>query len=335
MQIIENQPLTKLNTFGLAATADLFCEINSERELKNVLLLNDQPKFILGGGSNLLLTQNIGGLVLKNSILGRKIMIQTKSRAYVRVGGGENWHEFVRWSLDQNLSGLENLSLIPGTVGAAPIQNIGAYGVELKDCFKKLEAIDIKTGKKYFFHKKDCGFGYRDSIFKSVKKGRYFITAVWFSLRIEPKLNLEYGAITTTLAEKNIQNPTPRDVSDAVISIRQSKLPDPAKIGNSGSFFKNPEVSLELFEKIQILFPQIPNFPASDGRIKIPAGWLIEQCGWKGKRLGKAGCYEKQALVLVNLGGATGAEIWQLAQEIMASVFEKFEIRLETEVNII
>jgi UDP-N-acetylmuramate dehydrogenase len=336
MQFIENQSLTNLNTFGLPATADLFCEIKSERDLKNVLVLNNQPKFILGGGSNLLLTKNMGGLVLKNSILGREILQNVADdRVYVKVGSGENWHEFVRWTLDQNLFGLENLSLIPGTVGAAPIQNIGAYGAELKDCFVKLTAIHIKTGHKYIMRKKQCKFGYRDSIFKNEKKGKYFITAVWFSLSPKPELNLKYGAIAETLAEKNIQNPTPRDVSDAVISIRSSKLPDPAKIGNSGSFFKNPEVSLDLFMKIQILFPQIPNFPAPEGRIKIPAGWLIEQCGWKGKRLGNAGCYEKQALVLVNLGNATGAEIWQLAQAIIDSVFEKFAIQLETEVNVL
>lgn len=335
MQVIENQQLIDLNTFGLPATADFFCEINHPRDLQSALKLKHRPIFILGGGSNLLLTKNIAGLVLKNNLRGIEIKRRTAKKTWVRAAGGENWHQFVLWTLENNLSGLENLSLIPGTVGASPIQNIGAYGAELKDVFLKLEAIDLATGKARFFSKKDCQFGYRDSIFKRENKGRFFITAVWFSLPIEPKLNLNYGAINETLAAWGIQKPTARDVSEAVISIRQSKLPDPAVIGNSGSFFKNPEIDRAFFEKLVEKWPKMPHFTIDPTREKIPAGWLIEQCGWKGKRLGNAGCFEKQALVLVNHGGATGAEVWQLAQNIIASVESVFGIKLEAEVNVV
>ncbi len=335
MQIIENQPLVDLNTFGLHATADFFCEINHERDLLAALKTAHRPIFVLGGGSNLLLTKNVAGLVLKNNLEGIEIRRRTSKKTWVRAAGGENWHELVLWTLENGLSGLENLSLIPGTVGASPIQNIGAYGVELKDVFLKLEAIELATGKKQVFNKKSCQFGYRDSIFKRHEKGRFFISAVWFSLPNEPKLSLGYGAINDILAERGIQKPTPRDVSEAVVSIRQSKLPDPAIIGNSGSFFKNPEIDRALFEKLAEKFPKMPHFPLADGREKIPAGWLIEQCGWKGRRLGNAGCFEKQALVLVNLGGATGAEVWQLAQNIIASVDQTFGIKLAPEVNVI
>ena len=335
MQLIENQPLINLNTFGLPASADFFCEINRESDLREALKLPQRPIFILGGGSNLLLTKNIAGLVLKNNLRGIKIVRKTPKKTWIRVAGGENWHQFVLWTLENGLNGLENLSLIPGTVGASPIQNIGAYGVEIKDLFLKLEAIDLITGKKRIFTKQYCQFGYRDSIFKREMKGRFFITAVWFSLENAPKLNLGYGAINDTLAEKGIKNPTSKDVSDAVIAIRQSKLPDPAVIGNSGSFFKNPEVSRDFYEKMVEKWPKMPHFSLPDGHEKIPAGWLIEQAGWKGKRLGNAGCFEKQALVLVNHGGATGAEVWQLAQNIISSVEQQFGIKLEAEVNVI
>ncbi len=335
MQLVENQPLQQLNTFGLAARAEFFVEIKTEADLRAALKTPPGPVFVLGGGSNLLLTKDVRGLVLKNSLTGIETRRRTANRTWVRAAGGENWHRLVLWSLDQGLAGLENLSLIPGTVGAAPIQNIGAYGVELKDAFLKLEAVELATGRRRVFSKEECRFGYRDSFFKREGKGKFFITAVWFSLRNEPRLNLEYGAIRETLAERGIEKPTAKDVSDAVVAIRRSKLPDPAEIGNSGSFFKNPEVETSFCLKLLKGWPKMPHFDLGGGRSKIPAGWLIEQCGWKGRRLGNAGCYEKQALVLVNLGGATGEEVWQLAQQIIQSVEEKFGVRLEPEVNVI
>lgn len=335
MQLIENQSLEKLNTFGLAASAAHFIEAKTETEIRAALKLNLAPLFILGGGSNLLLTKNWPGLVLKNSLRGMTIERRFANHVWVRAGGGEAWHDFVWWTLANGLSGLENLSLIPGTVGAAPIQNIGAYGVEITDTFLKLEAIEISTGRTIIFNKQACKFGYRNSIFKTEKKGQFIISAVWFRLPTTPKLNLKYGAIRETLAQMGIENPSPTDVSNAVITIRKSKLPDPAVIGNSGSFFKNPEIDRPFFEKLKNGWPEIPHFDAPGGLVKIPAGWLIEQCGWKGKRLGQAGCHEKHALVLVNLGGATGAEIWQLAGQIIESVHQKFGIRIEPEVNVI
>ncbi len=336
MQLIENQPLKDFNTFGLDASAAHFFEAKTEADVRSVLKKTPRPILVLGGGSNILLTQKtVGGLVLKNSILGKSVEKRFKNTVWARVGGGENWHETVMWSLENGLAGLENLSLIPGTVGAAPIQNIGAYGVELKDVFLKLEAIDLETGRKRSFSAKECHFGYRDSFFKKELRGRFLISAVWFRLFLKPKINVSYGAIADVLNEKGIASPTARDVSEAVISIRRSKLPDPAVIGNSGSFFKNPTIERAFFEKISTKWPKMPAWPQENGSVKIPAGWLIEQCGWKGQRLGNAGCYEKQALVLVNLGGATGAEVWALAEKIIASVAEKFGIRLEAEVNVI
>lgn len=336
MKIVENYSLQSLNTFGIPAKAKFFLEANSESDLRYAFQQNIKPLLILGGGSNMLLTNDFDGLVVKNNLLGKTITTQSEDDAIVRIGAGENWHQLVGWSLEQGFGGVENLSLIPGTVGAAPIQNIGAYGVELQDVFYQLEAMDIATGEVHIFSKKDCQFGYRNSIFKNELKGKYCITQVYlkFSTR-NHQINTTYGAIQDTLAAQNIDNPTIRDVSDAVIAIRNSKLPDPAKLGNSGSFFKNPEISVNQFQALQTKFPNIISFPGSDGKIKVPAGWLIEQCGWKGTRRGDAGCYDKQALVLVNYGNATGAEIWQLAQDIVASVDAKFGIRLTPEVNVI
>jgi UDP-N-acetylmuramate dehydrogenase len=325
MKIQKNVSLLPYNTFGLEAIAANFCHVSTEKELQQVLKNTKETPLILGGGSNLLLT-----------IRGLEIARDFKHKVWVSVGGGEVWHDFVLWAIKNNWGGVENLSLIPGTVGASPVQNIGAYGVEIKDTFVGLYAIHLKTGKKHYFNKKQCAFGYRDSIFKHQAKGQYCITSVLFSLTKAPhKLHLNYGDITKTLEADNIKQPSISDVSNAVIKIRSSKLPDPKKFGNCGSFFKNPEISLADFVPIKEKFPNIISYALPDDMVKIPAGWLIEQCGWKGKRVGNTGCYEKQALVLVNHGGAKGQEVKQLAVDIIASVWDKFGIRIEAEVNII
>jgi UDP-N-acetylmuramate dehydrogenase len=304
--------------------------------LQAALYSDFQPKMILGGGSNVLFGGDVKGLVVHNALRGIEITREFKNRVWVTVGGGENWHQFVRWAVENGYGGIENMSLIPGTVGAAPVQNIGAYGVELKDVFVYLEAID-QTGKRHILNKTKCRFGYRDSIFKREAKGQYWITAVTFSLtRLGyHKLNLSYGDIRKTLEANNITKPGIADISQAVIQIRRSKLPDPAQIGNCGSFFKNPEMERNVLTRIQQTHPQVPHYDLPDGRVKIPAGWFIEQCGWKGKRVGNTGSYEKQALVLVNYGGATGQEVQQLAANIIASVHKTFGVQLEPEVNMI
>ncbi len=336
MEIRQNFSLQPLNTFGLEATADNFTAIFSENELRTALRSGLRPVFILGGGSNILLTGNLRGLVIQNKIGGIEIIPKSKNKVWVEVGGGVVWHEFVLWAVENGFGGVENLSLIPGSVGAAPVQNIGAYGVELKDVFVKLSAIDLKTGKKQGFSKAECQFGYRNSFFKNAGKGRFCITSVTFELTTAGhKINTNYGDLQKTLAENGISNPQISDISRAVIQIRSSKLPDPAKIGNCGSFFKNPEISREEYDNLLEINEKAPHFPLPDGRVKVPAGWLIEQCGWKGKRVGNAGCYEKQALVLVNLGGATGEDVKKLAADIIQSVFEKFGVSLEAEVNIL
>lgn len=337
MQIEYNVSLKDYNTFGLEAKAAAFVEVHSVEELQEALRENQGklPIFILGGGSNLLLTQDVPFLVIKNAIKGITIVEEAETDLVLAVGGGENWHQLVMKTLDNGLSGLENLSLIPGTVGAAPIQNIGAYGVELKDVFEKLEAVELATGNLQTFDAAACKFGYRDSVFKQELKGKFCITTVFLRLSKKPLINTNYGAIREVLKERHIEQPTSRDVSDAVIFIRQSKLPDPAKLGNSGSFFQNPEIERSQFERLQQQFPNIIHYDLPDGRVKIPAGWLIEQCGWKGKRVGNTGSHKDQSLVLVNYGGATGAEVWQLAQDIIASVKEKFGIELTPEVNVL
>ncbi|HFB99818.1 MAG TPA: UDP-N-acetylmuramate dehydrogenase [Phaeodactylibacter sp.] len=335
MQIQKNKSLQSLNTFGIEAKAESFVEVHSVKELQGVLKENNASIFVLGGGSNLLLTKDIKGLVIHNNIKGRKIEREFKHVAYVSAGGGENWHQFVLWTIEKGLGGIENLSLIPGRVGASPIQNIGAYGVELKDVFHRLEAVELATGELRVFRKKDCAFGYRESIFKKKYKGKFCITKVVLKLSKRPKINLTYGAIAQTLALQNIKNPTIKEVSNAVIQIRSSKLPDPAELGNSGSFFKNPEISKRQFRSLQKAFPHIVFYPLKNEKIKIPAGWLIEQCGWKGKRIGNTGCHAQQALVLVNYGNATGKEIQTLALKIMDSVKTKFGIELKMEVNVV
>lgn len=335
--------LRPYNTFGLDAKARLFAAFRSEDELRALLRLPEvqaAPKLVLGGGSNLLLTRDFDGVVLKNEIRGLATLPDEApdGTVLVRAGAGESWHGLVEYALGQELAGLENLSLIPGTVGAAPLQNIGAYGVELQDAFEYLEAVHISSGEPRRFSREECGFGYRESVFKGPLRGQYIVTGVVLRLHQQPRpANTGYGAIRTTLEEMGVtEEPTPQQVSQAVISIRRSKLPDPAQVGNAGSFFKNPEVSQAKFDALKAQYPELPGYPVPGG-VKVPAGWLIEQCGWKGHRAGEGryGVHDRQALVLVNHGGATGAEVRALAEDIIASVREKFGIELHPEVNII
>lgn len=339
MNIKEHVSLKSYNTFGIDAKADFFVDANTTEELQEILksdfYKSQKNILILGGGSNILLTGDFHGLVLKISITGKEIEKEDPEHAWVKAGAGEIWHDLVLFTLSKGLGGIENLSLIPGTVGAAPMQNIGAYGVEIGEVFEQLEAVEIDTGEIRTFDKKTCAFGYRDSIFKKSAKGKYIITHVVLKLMKEKhRLNIEYGAIKQTLNQMNVKEPSVKDISDAVIQIRQSKLPDPVKIGNAGSFFKNPIISTEHFKELEQKFPEIPHYPQHDG-IKVPAGWLIEQCGWKGKRRNNIGVHDLQALVLVNLGGGKGEDLKQLAEDIQASVKEKFDIELEPEVNFI
>ena len=338
MNIQHNVSLQPYNTFGIDVTASKFVRFESVQELTEVLQhpeIKHEEKLVLGGGSNLLFTKNFEGVVLQNGIKGIEIVSEDTEVAYVKAGGGEVWHEFVSYTLEQNLGGIENLSLIPGTVGAAPLQNIGAYGVELKDVFQELEAVHIETGKAATFKAADCLFGYRESVFKNKLKGQYIVTSVTFRLQKKHTLNTSYGAITTTLQEMQVQQPTIQDVSAAVCHIRRTKLPDPAQIGNAGSFFKNPEIPLDQYQKLKDQYPGIPSYPVTETTVKVPAGWLIEQCGWKGKVIDNYGVHKNQALVLVNYGGASGNNIRQLALDIIQSVEDKFGIRLKPEVNII
>ncbi|MBA4153427.1 UDP-N-acetylmuramate dehydrogenase [Flavobacterium sp.] len=337
MQIHKNFSLKKYNTFGIEAKARQFVSVHSVDEL--ITVLNENPttkKFILGGGSNMLLTQDIDALVIHLDLKGKKIIDENDDFVWVESQAGENWHEFVIWTIDQNFGGLENLSLIPGNVGTTPIQNIGAYGVEIKDTFVLCEAIHSETQELMIFTNEKCKFGYRESIFKNEVKDEFIITSVVFKLtKKEHKLNTSYGAIETELEKQHITNPTLKDVSNAVISIRQSKLPDPKELGNSGSFFKNPVILKTDFEKIQQKFPEMPHYVVSETEVKVPAGWLIEQAGFKGKRFGDAGIHRNQALVLVNYGNATGQEILAVAKDIQATIQATFSISIETEVNII
>ena len=337
--IQENVSLKPYNTFGIEVQTRYFAEASSEADLETILdwyrAQKNGPLLVLGGGSNVLFTKNWPGLVLKISLQGRSVHEQCAIGA-----AGESWHEFVLWTLDQGLYGLENLSLIAGQVGTAPMQNIGAYGVEIKDVFDSLKAININTGKVKTFTHQDCGFGYRDSVFKQAEKGQWIITEVKFKLSSTPQLKTDYGTIQTTLQAHGITKPTPQQLSQAVIAIRQSKLPDPSQIGNAGSFFKNPVIKGSVLEKIQAHYPDIPYYEVAtptgeDQNYKVPAGWLIEKTGWKGHNRQTHGVHDKQALVLVNYGGASGHEIWQLAQEIQQSVKKHFGITLTPEVNVI
>lgn len=337
MNIQENISLKDHNTFGIDVKARFFVEITGLVQLQKVLDLKAYPKkFMIGGGSNMLLTKDIDALVMHIQLKGISLVHEDEDTVEIKVMAGENWHELVMWSLEQGYGGLENLSLIPGNVGTTPIQNIGAYGVELKDVFVSCAAMDIKTGELQGFDREACKFGYRDSIFKQEAKDKYIITSV--NLKLTKKghvLHTGYGSIEKELREKGIVHPTIKDVSDAVISIRQSKLPDPKKIGNSGSFFKNPIISKKTFDKFIKKHPGAPFYEMEENEYKIPAGWLIEQCGFKGKRFGDAGVHEKQALVLVNYGNATGKEILALAQNIQDEVKKKYNIKIQPEVNII
>ena len=337
MEILTDFSLKNYNTFGIEAKATQFVAVHDLADLKTVLEQNkSQKKFILGGGSNMLLTKDIEALVIHVDLKGKKIKQENDDFVWVESQAGENWHEFVLWTINQDFGGLENMSLIPGNVGTTPVQNIGAYGTEIKDTFVSCEAMAIENQEIRTFTKEECHFGYRESIFKNDVKDQYIITAVVFKLtKRNHKINTSYGDISGELLKNNITNPTLKDVSNAVIAIRKSKLPDPAELGNSGSFFKNPIVLKSDFEKIHQQFPEMRYFDISETEVKVPAGWLIEQAGFKGKRFGDAGIHKNQALVLVNYGKATGQEILNVSKEIQATVFQKFGIHIEAEVNVI
>lgn len=337
MNIQEHISLKPYNSFGLEAKARFFVEVTGLVQLQKVLELEAYPKkFILGGGSNMLLTKDINALVIHIAMKGIQVVEQDERYVEVKAMAGENWHDLVLWCLDRDYGGLENLSLIPGQVGTAPIQNIGAYGIELKDVFVSCEAMEVKTGELLAFDAQDCQFGYRDSLFKQGGKDKYIISSVTLRLsRKDHRLHTGYGAIEDELRKRGIVYPTIRDISDVVIAIRSQKLPDPKELGNSGSFFKNPVVPKKRFDKLQKQHPEIPFYELDGELFKIPAAWLIEQCGFKGKRFGDAGVHEKQALVLVNYGGASGKEILELAQKIQGEVKRSFGLELQPEVNII
>jgi len=330
-----NKNLKEYNTFGISVKTEMFAVFSSIEELKQILSLRNNKKLlVLGGGSNLLLTKDFDGLVIKNEIKRFEVIEETASEVIVESGAGENWHEFVLNCIDKGFGGIENLSLIPGSVGASPMQNIGAYGVEIKDVFESLSAYHIASGEIHYFDKTKCEFGYRESIFKNKVKGEYIILTVTFRLTKNPTINSSYGAINEQLKVMGIQEPTIKELSSAVIAIRQSKLPDPKIIGNAGSFFKNPTVEIALLEQIQKNYPDIPNYPAVNGK-KLAAGWLIEKAGWKGRTFDNYGVHKLQALVLVNYGNCTGQEIFDLSSQIIQDVFEKFGVLLEREVNIL
>lgn len=335
MQIQQNISLKNFNTFGIDAIAKQYVSVSNLGELQKVLS-EHKNVFVLSGGSNLLFVNDIDKLVIHLNLKGIKTKEISKNQVLVSVKAGENWHDFVLWCIEHNLGGLENLSLIPGNVGTCPIQNIGAYGVEVKDTIDTVKAIEIETGELRTFKNSECDFDYRNSVFKNSLKGKYIITEVTFLLTKEShQLNYSYGAIQSELEALNITAPSIKNISDAVIKIRNSKLPNPKEIGNSGSFFKNPIISKQLFEKLIVAHPNMPSYTVNDDFVKVPAGWLIEQSGFKGKRFGETGSHKNQALVLVNYGKATGLEIYALAKKIQATIFSNFEINLEIEVNVI
>lgn len=337
MQIRDNADLSSFNTMGVKASARYLAEVNSRDELTTLMESKNfrhLDKMVLGGGSNILFKNDYDGLIILNKIKGIRVVEENPEEIVLEIGAGENWHELVMYCVERGWGGIENLSLIPGSVGAAPIQNIGAYGVELEEVFVQLEAFLMEEGQFRIFKKEECNFGYRDSIFKQELKSKVVITSVVLKLNKKPEAVTAYRALEEKLEEKGITSPTIKEISEAVIEIRQSKLPDPAEIGNTGSFFKNPVVDPEVFARIQKEYPDIPHYPAGD-QIKIPAAWLIDTCGWKGRREGDAGVHEMQALVIVNYGNATGQEIWALAEKIRASVKEQFGIALVPEVNVV
>lgn len=330
--------LTSYNTLNVEAKASSFLSVTSAEQLTGFIEESSgeySDIFVLGGGSNVLFVDNYDGLILHVSIKGKEILKEDDNHVWLQIGAGENWHETVLYCVGKGWGGIENLSLIPGTVGAAPIQNIGAYGVELQEVFENLEAIELVSGEKRTFNKQDCRFGYRDSIFKNELKGKYVVTEVTLKLSKNPSVNTSYGAISSELKNRGIENPDIRDISDVVIDIRNSKLPNPEDLGNAGSFFKNPIVSKQKFERLRQQYPSIPGYKLNTIETKIPAGWLIEEAGLKGKVFGNAGTYKQQALVIVNHGGATGQEILELANKIRTAVKNKFGIELVPEVNIV
>ncbi|WP_138993556.1 UDP-N-acetylmuramate dehydrogenase [Larkinella sp. C7] len=340
LDIQSHVSLKSYNTFGIDAKARYWVEIDTEEQLRTLFQVSEflaAPKLILGGGSNLLFTRDFEGLVIKMSIQGIKVVREDASHVFVKAGAGVNWHQLVLFCVQNSYAGIENLSLIPGTTGAAPMQNIGAYGVEIEQVFDHLEAVDIQTGETRIFNHAECRFGYRESVFKHEAKGKYIISSVTFRLNKQPVFHIEYGAIRETLATMGVSedNLSIKAISEAVIRIRRSKLPNPAEIGNAGSFFKNPEISKDDYARLKTEYPTLPGYPTGDLTMKVPAGWLIEQCGWKGKHIGPAGVHSKQALVLVNHGGATGAEILNVAHQVQQSVEDRFGIRLNPEVNIV
>ena len=336
--IKENFSLKRFNAFGLDVSCRYFADIGSEKDIQKLIAdkkYSGSPKFVLGGGSNILFTKDFDGIILHNCFEGIGVVSVDDDYAFVKAGAGEIWHQFVLYCIEKNFGGIENLSLIPGYVGAAPIQNIGAYGEELQNVFHSLTAIDLAKGEQKIFSHDECRFGYRDSVFKREAKNTYIITDVTLRLNKHPEANTTYGAIEHELEKIKITSPTIRDVSNVVIKIRQSKLPDPKTIGNCGSFFKNPVISLDKYDRLKKIFPDLVAYPAPGYMTKLSAGWMIEQCGWKGKRVGNAGMHKDQALVLVNYGGATGRELLTHAAEVQKSVKETFGIIMEAEVNVL
>ena len=337
MDIIKNKSLKSYNTFGIDCNSSFFTRINTLKDLEELYqqpLFKNQKKLILGGGSNILFTSNFEGLVIKNEIKGIEIIKETKDVVEVQIGAGVNWHEFVIYAVNNKWGGVENMSLIPGNCGTAPMQNIGAYGVEIKDTFISLNAYEIETGETVSFDRKKCDFGYRESVFKNNLKDQYIILDITLRLQKKPKLNTKYGDINNTLIKNNISKPTIKDVSNAVIEIRTSKLPNPKEIGNAGSFFKNPIIQQDQFKELKTKFPEIVSYPVNENQVKLAAGWLIEKAGWKGKDFGSFGVHKKQSLVLVNYNNASGKEIFDLSQDILEDVYQKFQVKLEREVNI-
>ena len=338
MEIAKNFSLKRFNTFAVDASAKAFVNAADEDEMFEILSaeeLRPYPKFILGGGSNVLFTKDYEGIVIRNSIPGIEIIKEDDDSAIVEAGAGVVWNELVNFCVDRNLGGIENLALIPGTAGAAPIQNIGAYGEELSETFNSLRGFYIDTVKPAICYKSDCNFGYRNSIFKNELKGRFVVTKIQLKLNKNPEIKTGYGNVRDELEKSGKSSFTIKDVRDAVVKIRKEKLPDPAVIGNAGSFFKNPEVRPEQYNLLKENFPDIKAYPLDNGNIKLPAAWLIDRAGWKGFRKGNTGTHARQALVIVNHGGASGEEILHFAKEIKRSVYEKFEVVLEEEVNII
>ena len=337
MHIQENYSLKSHNTFGVAAQARWFVAIEQESDLVDLFAqewVKPLPKLVLGGGSNMLFTQNFDGLVIWMANKGISETIVGDS-VLLKAAAGEVWNDLVQYAVKKDFAGMENLSLIPGSVGASPVQNIGAYGVELETIFESCRVFELATGSFKTFTQSDCGFSYRESIFKQARKDQYIVTEVSFRLSLVPSIRTSYGAIQEELKHRGINKPTIKDVSEVVSAIRVSKLPDPSTIGNAGSFFKNPIISAAEFERVQASFPEVVHYPAANGQVKLAAGWLIEQCGWKGKVVGHTGTWKNQALVVVNHGGASGSEVFAFSEQIIASVFERFCLRLEREVNVI